>query len=243
LRLRRGLARRIGVDLTHSQSRYLDALRQTVQPGARWLDVGCGHQIAPDWAGTETDQRELASRAALFAGADLDLSIREHALLELGVFASAAKLPFRDGTFDVVSANMVVEHLDDPAQVFREIRRTLAPGGKLIFHTPNYWNYGVLAASFVPDRLKRLIIGVLERREDKDIFPTYYRANTMERVQTTAKAAGFPAARIQTTQSTGMFQFLGPVGVLEIPFLKLLSWSGAIVGRATLIVVATKSGD
>ena len=239
-RLRLGLARRIGVDLTHSQNRYFEKLRETIPSDSRWLDVGCGHQIVPDWAGDGAEQRELAARARMFVGADLDPSIREHDLLERGVFASAANLPFRDGAFDVVSANMVVEHLDDPASVFREIRRTLAPGGKLIFHTPNYRYYGIFVASFIPDGLKRKIIRLLEKREDKDIFPTFYRANTIEQVQAISKAAGFEIAQIQTTQSTGMFQFLGPIGVLEVPFLRLLGATGISAGRATLIAIATK---
>jgi ubiquinone/menaquinone biosynthesis C-methylase UbiE len=239
LRARQSLARRLGVDLTHSQQRYFQALRQAAPAGGKWLDVGCGHQIVPDWAAAGQDQRALAARTGMFVGADLDPSIREHELLRLGVFASVEHLPFVDKTFDTVSANMVVEHLQDPGASFREIRRVLKPGGKFIFHTPNYRFYGIAIASWIPDALKTRVIRLLERRDEKDIFHTYYQANTVEQAESILRAAGFGGVQTDTTAATGMFQFLGPAGVVEIPILKALIWSGLSAGRATLIVVAT----
>jgi len=241
LRMRQSLAHWTGVDLTHSQNRYFSKLQEIFPDGGRWLDIGCGHQIVPEWAGSAQSQRELAAKAGLFVGADLDVSIREHDLLQHGVFASAAGLPFGDESLDVVTANMVVEHLDDPAAAFAEIRRTLRPGGAFVFHTPNYHFYGIFAASFIPDGLKNKIIWLLERREEKDVFHTYYRANTAASARRLLLEAGFDHVEIAKTPSTGMLQFLGPLGVLEILWLKLLRWTSWNTGRATLIAVARRA--
>jgi SAM-dependent methyltransferase len=46
------------------------------------------------------------------------------------------KLTFRDESFDLVITQDVMEHVLDPAAGFREIARTLAPGGHHIFTTP-----------------------------------------------------------------------------------------------------------
>jgi SAM-dependent methyltransferase len=43
---------------------------------------------------------------------------------------------FRDGSFDLVITQDVMEHVFEPALAYREIARTLAPGGRHIFTTP-----------------------------------------------------------------------------------------------------------
>jgi len=48
----------------------------------------------------------------------------------------AAKLPYDDGTFDLVTALDVVEHLDDDRPAFAEMRRVLRPGGRLLVTVP-----------------------------------------------------------------------------------------------------------
>ncbi len=41
-------------------------------------------------------------------------------------------LPFEDGTFEIVYARYVLEHVREPAQVLREAHRVLAPGGRIV---------------------------------------------------------------------------------------------------------------
>lgn len=51
-------------------------------------------------------------------------------------------LPFRDGTFDVVLSDNVIDHAEQPAEILREAVRVLEPGGRLFFsvnvHHPVY---------------------------------------------------------------------------------------------------------
>lgn len=55
-------------------------------------------------------------------------------------------LPFGDEYFSVITMLAVVEHLDPTSLVglFREVRRTLTPGGMLIITTPAAWSDGLL---------------------------------------------------------------------------------------------------
>jgi len=46
--------------------------------------------------------------------------------------------PFKDNSFDVVEASHVLEHLDRPFDVMRELHRILKPGGKLILKVPHF---------------------------------------------------------------------------------------------------------
>jgi SAM-dependent methyltransferase len=48
----------------------------------------------------------------------------------------AASLPFEDGSFDLVTALDVIEHLDDDVAALREMRRVLRPGGHLLVTVP-----------------------------------------------------------------------------------------------------------
>jgi SAM-dependent methyltransferase len=49
------------------------------------------------------------------------------------VAAYGESLPFRDGSFDVVLSDNVVDHAEDPARIVSEMTRVLAPGGLLYF--------------------------------------------------------------------------------------------------------------
>ena len=46
------------------------------------------------------------------------------------------RLPFRGGSFDMVVASEIVEHLENPQGAMLEAARVLRPGGYLVVSTP-----------------------------------------------------------------------------------------------------------
>jgi len=46
--------------------------------------------------------------------------------------------PFEEGVFDRIEANHVLEHLDRPFEVMRELHRVLKPSGALIVRVPHF---------------------------------------------------------------------------------------------------------
>lgn len=50
----------------------------------------------------------------------------------------AQQLTFRDEAFDIITSNQVFEHVPDDLKCFKECRRTLRPGGSLMFTVPLY---------------------------------------------------------------------------------------------------------
>jgi SAM-dependent methyltransferase len=67
-------------------------------------------------------------------------------------------IPVADGSFDVVLCSQVLEHCGDPAQGVRELRRVVAPGGRVLLST-----HGVQVYHPAPDDLWRWTHAGLER--------------------------------------------------------------------------------
>jgi SAM-dependent methyltransferase len=93
--------------------------------GLRCLDMGCGE-------GHNT--RLLAGQGADVVAIDLAEAFLAAAVgLTSGgisfLHADGATLPFRDATFDAVTAFMTLQDVADPELVLREIARVLRPGG------------------------------------------------------------------------------------------------------------------
>ena len=127
-------------------SRYAFASR--FAPGARVLDLGCG-------AGYGT--AELAARARFAIGIDLAPEAIAHAKTAYPsanvsfVPASATGLPFRDRSFELVTAFEVIEHLTDWRTLLSEARRLLHADGVFLVSTPNKEYYTASRGSAGPN--------------------------------------------------------------------------------------------
>ena len=107
-------------------------LESEVRPGDRALDLGCGD-------GRFTALLSAAGAAPIgadVADAALARARAQHPDLEFRLIAIAGPLPFEDNAFDVVWASEVIEHIADTARWLSEVRRVLAPRGRLLLSTP-----------------------------------------------------------------------------------------------------------
>lgn len=67
-------------------------------------------------------------------------------------------LPFADDTFDLIWCSELLEHLEDPAHLIREIRRVTLPRADIVLTTPNSyaWLFRAIAVfGLTPERIQR----------------------------------------------------------------------------------------
>ena len=215
--------KRLIPEIEYHQNRYARGLAELVQPGSRWLDIGAGTRPHSGWIGVKAEV--LGRRAALAVGCDLvESHLKQNRSLHATAVADAGRLPFRSGAFDLVSANMVVEHLKDPREVFEEIARVLVPGGHFVFVTPNRSNPAVFAASiFLPSQIRRRLAELVDSRDPEHVFHTYYRANTISNIRSASEEAGLTVRQIDLFNSFPMARRPWPATVLESLWIKTIS--------------------
>jgi SAM-dependent methyltransferase len=158
-------------------------LLEHLREGERVLDLGCG-------SGAFT--QEVASAGADVVGVEvadaaLERARAQDAELEFRLAPIDGPLPFEDCSFEMVWASEVIEHVADTARWLSEVRRVLAPGGRLLITTPSH------------GRL-RVAVGGIERFSEPlgDHLHLYTRASLREVLgefgfaPVTVRAAGGP---------------------------------------------------
>jgi SAM-dependent methyltransferase len=121
-------------DSTAWQDRLDDILKEGCGFG-RLLDIGCNYGFF------------LRTCETYFDAHGLDIS--RYAICRAKLHAPTANvmlgdvrmgLPYKDGTFDVVTMFDTLEHLANHGCVLRDVCRILKPGGLLTLTTPNRWS-------------------------------------------------------------------------------------------------------
>lgn len=111
-----------------------------LRPGMSVLDVGCGPGtitadlaalVAPGPVTAVDTTREILDQAAEVAR-ERDLANVEFTT------ADVHALDFPDDSFDVVHAHQVLQHVGDPVQALREMRRVCRPGGVVAARDSDY---------------------------------------------------------------------------------------------------------
>ena len=105
-----------------------------MRAGDRALDLGCG---AGDFTAALAEARAQPIGAEV-AEAALDRARAEHAELDFRLVPIEGPLPFEDNSFELVWASEGIEHVADTAQWLSEVRRVLAPAGRLLVTTPSH---------------------------------------------------------------------------------------------------------
>jgi len=148
-----------------SDARYRESTlaRSRLSAGMRVLDIGCGTGMMAKCAkavvGPEGFVVGIDPSSAMLARAV------ENARVDAGIIGIAERLPVRDSEFDFVTMSFALRHVADLVGAFREMARTLKPGGEILIleitKPPNRLTYHLLRThlKFVVPTLARLVPG------------------------------------------------------------------------------------
>lgn len=129
---------------------YGDALRDIIFNQTK---IEKDDKVADIGAGTGYLTLELAKKAAQVIAVDNSsqmLSIAREEAAKIGLTnirfleGNAEELPIENELVDLVYANMLLHHVNDPLQVFEEMYRILVPGGRMIITDINEHEYAWL---------------------------------------------------------------------------------------------------
>ena len=228
--------------LKSSQLIYEDVLNEHCAENVKWLDLGCGHHVLPVWRLEQ--EKVLLSKVKLIVGIDYDyLSLTKHITIKNKVRGSITKLPFADNTFNLVTSNMVFEHLDSPQIQLKEVSRVLCKDGRLIFHTPNKLGYSTLLARMIPEIFTKKLVYILQSREEEDVFSTYYRINSPSKIKKLSNSSGFNNSKIKMICSYAQFVVLPPVVLFELIWIRFLMTKAGKHLRPYIIAILKKNNN
>jgi len=232
------LQHKIVPGLRFNQEIYADTLDALVKQDDVWLDAGCGRRILHQWSPVQRE-RELVERARLVTGCDIDLNgIRQHRSLSRVAVADLGMLPYASESFSLITCNVVIEHLRQPARVFNEFARVLRPGGRLLVHTPNATSHFVLVSRILPRRAKLRLDG----RAADEIFPTEYRANTCRTLGRLMKDAGLTEQSFEYLSSVASLQNFWVLASLELLWIRLTRLAPLRRFQVSILAIYRKDG-
>jgi len=177
----------INKDIFMKDSAIEKEILSNVTPDSKVLDAGCGY-----------DARVISKYCDLVAEA-VGVDIVEEFKVRPGVkvyTANLESLPFEDDYFDLIINRSVCEHLIDPTKVFKELKRVLNPGGKIITTTPNKYHYSSIISSLLPTTFKRFYLKKLFGEEAYENFPTYYKCNSKRQILKIAEKNGLEIEKL-----------------------------------------------
>jgi ubiquinone/menaquinone biosynthesis C-methylase UbiE len=197
-----------------------------LRPDMRLLDVGCGPgSITRGFAerlpsgqvvGLDLSRETLAAAREDAAARGLDNVVYQE--------GSVYDLPFLDGSFDVVYAHQVLQHLREPSGALREMLRVLRPGGLLAardvdWGTAAYWPADAWIDRFVEVFFRTWYRNGGEPRMGRRLRALFTAANVSDlRITSSVWCYATPAETIEWGESYAERILTSPMGSRAVEY-------------------------
>jgi len=171
-----------GFDRFDGTIQFYQRVNALLQPHFTVVDFGAGRGLnhLEDQNAYRRGLIWLRGKVKEVIGVDVDDAILDNPSLDRTVLITNSEIPLEDASVDLILTDFTFEHLPDPVGVARSFERILKPGGWICARTPNRHGYIALGNRIIPDSLKMKVLrGAQPMRKDEDVFPAFYRMNTL----------------------------------------------------------------
>ena len=183
---------------------FRDCILRYLRRGDIIVDAGCGNGSQYKY--------DLKNIAKEIIGVDTCGDIGQNDNVTMHLKDSIDKISLPEGSVDIIISRYVFEHIKEPEKVLKEFKRILKPDGKIIFLTPNRFNYVYLISSITPQRFHLWInkIRTDNTMTEEDTFPTYYRLNSGKAIRNNALKIGLRIKEINFFEPTPAYLTFSP---------------------------------
>jgi len=194
------------------------------------IDLGCGR-------GKESriDYKALTRRSY---GLDISENVFLNPTIHYPVQGSVYDIPLADNSVDLAVNQELLEHLEFPQKMFHEAARILRPNGVFTAMTPNLWDPFVMVSYVTPFSFHQFVNKRLKDIDPADVFPTWYRANTLSSLKRLAERAGLVLVKHEYFRcNPGSLDVSPTLTKVEVAYARLVSKFEALGFLRDIVIV------
>ena len=175
-------------DVGYFFKQYLD---KYITNDSTILEIGCGRQSFGD---------KYYKRAKYKVGIDPDKeALKDNTLMDKKICSTIENIPETTGEFDVVIAQWVLEHVQNPEKDIRKIQKLCKKNGHFIFMTTNIHSPLIMLSKILSTSSKKYLRKILFDIEEDDTYPTVYKINSVSKIDLYLSKNGFKKIEIKKT--------------------------------------------
>lgn len=164
---------------------FYSRIQCLIKNDSRVLDFGAGRGA---WSDDESyfrkETRTLKGKVEKLYACDVDKAVSLNKNVDEILEIKDGKVDAPNEYFDIIIADYVLEHIKDPILFRNEIDRLLKPGGWFCARTPHKYCLISIFASIIKNKFHKSILKFVQpKRSEIDVFPTFYRLNTLYEVE------------------------------------------------------------
>jgi SAM-dependent methyltransferase len=162
---------------------FYQRINALITPDYTLLDFGAGRGAAhsDDMVLYRRSLQCFKGKVREVIGVDVDPAVITNPSLDRCIVLDPhGPIPLPDKSVDIVIADNAFEHVEDEKLVASELNRILRPGGWICARTPNRYGYIAFANRLIPRFIRIFVLHFVQpSRREEDVFPAFYRLNTV----------------------------------------------------------------